>query len=537
MLPFQAEDFLLVRELGDRQDAADHAVSLLGRACPGASADALLRLTLGRRNAQLLDLRERLFGRGLEAFAECPHCGQALEFAVEIDALRAPFANDPAGAELELEADGYRVRFRLLDSGDLKAAAACADLAAARALLIERCVLEAQRDGAVVAAADLPETVLERTANRMEAADPQAETLIDLVCPACDARVATGVRHRLVSLRRSRRARATHPAGGARARARLWLEREGHSGDERAPPPRLSGDVAPMTDFLTRIARTALGLTPVAKVLGASRYAPGPDFPTPQILQPDVEVALAARPGTTHAGVPPANPASHHRPETTPVSSAIDSHAIDSRVDAPALPALARVERASDAPPEARRSRAPLLPRIAQQPGGASLPPLVGDTLPHRAAMPVADGVIPATVQAPAPVSDVRSAAATPPLSAAATWLTRSEAYDQPPESPQQISAPEDVVEMTETVEDAHADGPPSLSGRVVRPHSILPSHPSGIEQATDPSPIGPIIRVTIGRVDVRAIAPAPPPPQPPAPPASRLSLDEYLRQHNGRRR
>jgi hypothetical protein len=45
-----------------------------------------------------------------------------------------------------------------------------------------------------------------------------------------------------------------------------------------------------------------------------------------------------------------------------------------------------------------------------------------------------------------------------------------------------------------------------------------------------------PVIRVTIGRVEVRAVTPPLPAVEPSPPPAPKLSLDEFLRQHNGRR-
>ena len=172
MTAFRAEDFLLVREAGRGQDTAGRAVTLLVRADPGASAEALLRLPLGRRNAALLDLRERIFGAELEAFAECPHCGEALELTMNLDALRVRAPE----AEADLELDG--VRFRLLDSSDVRAAASCASVEEARALLLERCILNAH-------ATELPQSVIEEIARRLEEADPQAETLIDLTCPSC----------------------------------------------------------------------------------------------------------------------------------------------------------------------------------------------------------------------------------------------------------------------------------------------------------------------------------------------------------------
>lgn len=45
------------------------------------------------------------------------------------------------------------------------------------------------------------------------------------------------------------------------------------------------------------------------------------------------------------------------------------------------------------------------------------------------------------------------------------------------------------------------------------------------------------IIRITIGRIDVRAVAPPLPTVEPPAPSAPKLSLDEFLQQDNRRRR
>src|SRR5262249_29713940 len=114
----------------------------------------LRRLSLGRRNAALLEVRRRLFGSELGAFSECPACGEPLEFSVSAEAI-ANGALPVADTAFTFEAEGYAVRFRLLDSTDLAAAAAAAGVNEARRVLVDRCVLEARRDGEIAATADL----------------------------------------------------------------------------------------------------------------------------------------------------------------------------------------------------------------------------------------------------------------------------------------------------------------------------------------------------------------------------------------------
>jgi len=185
MRPLTASDLLLARELGERQGVAERALTILALAFPDQSDDDLRRLSLGRRNTDLLDVRQTLFGPDLESFAECPHCGQALEFTLDAAAIHVQ-PSEAAGAELDLEAEGFALRFRLLDSRDLIAASRSADVEAARALLVERCLVDARFEGRAVAAADLPATVIERLAQALEEGDPQAETMVTLVCPACE---------------------------------------------------------------------------------------------------------------------------------------------------------------------------------------------------------------------------------------------------------------------------------------------------------------------------------------------------------------
>jgi hypothetical protein len=183
-----ANDIIRIWEASDPQKATEQAVTIMTVAYPGESDDALRRLSLGRRNMRLLSLRERLFGSELNAFAECPQCGERLEFSINSEDLRRTASLVVSDESFDLDTLGYTVRFRVLDSYDLDAAAAAVDVDAARKILVERAVIAAMRGGMPVRGADLPEAVIDRLAARLSECDPQAETLIALACPACECR-------------------------------------------------------------------------------------------------------------------------------------------------------------------------------------------------------------------------------------------------------------------------------------------------------------------------------------------------------------
>jgi hypothetical protein len=188
MRPLSAHDFLVIWEVGEGQSPPDKALRLLAAACPELTWEDLAALTIGRRDRWLLTLRELTSGPNLESLVECPRCAEELEFAVTVADLRAEPSPDAHDATWEFTLEDLSLRFRLPNSWDLGAVASCQDLAAARSLLVQRCVLEARRDGSSIPASELPAEVISGLAHRMAEFDPQAEVLLDLRCPACDHR-------------------------------------------------------------------------------------------------------------------------------------------------------------------------------------------------------------------------------------------------------------------------------------------------------------------------------------------------------------
>ena len=151
-------------------DAA-HALRPVERAvvlacADGEDADRVALLPLGRRDARLLALHAAVAGPVIEATASCPRCGQAAEFTLDVDALLA------RETEAAPAADGWRVP----NSRDLEAAADAVDAAEAERVLLELCV----------DAGEQSDEARRAVAAAMAEADPLAEVLVDVACPACE---------------------------------------------------------------------------------------------------------------------------------------------------------------------------------------------------------------------------------------------------------------------------------------------------------------------------------------------------------------
>jgi hypothetical protein len=171
-------------ERGWAQRPFDRALTLLAAACPDSLPEALASLSIGRRDASLLMLREWAFGPDLAGVAVCPHCGERLELNLNVAAMRS--AKEPV-AEVSLTMGAVESRFRPPNSYDLRAVAGLG-MAEARSQLFERCVLEARSGGETVSVSQLPAEVVEAVIERMAEADPQADVQWEIFCSSCGHR-------------------------------------------------------------------------------------------------------------------------------------------------------------------------------------------------------------------------------------------------------------------------------------------------------------------------------------------------------------
>jgi hypothetical protein len=184
MRALSAAELLNVWERGLAQPAPMRALTLLGAACPEVAPEALARLTVGDRDARLMTLRKWTFGSQLICTATCAGCSERLELSFSTDDLLSK--EEVISTEcFSLTVEDYELSFRLPNSLDLAELVRLKDPEAGRALLLERCLTKAERQGNSISISELPPFVLESLVTRMGEIDRTGNLQLLLDCPQC----------------------------------------------------------------------------------------------------------------------------------------------------------------------------------------------------------------------------------------------------------------------------------------------------------------------------------------------------------------
>ncbi len=181
-----SSEILHIWEVGAGLHPVDCALLILRVALPECSQNELCKLPIGQRNAQLMRVRAWLLGDKAESFALCPNCQEKLEFTLNLTQLIGATTASVEDVIQQIVLEGYTLSVRLPDSQDLAAIAALLDKNTARALLVQRCILQSSREDTAIAPEQLPETVVTALIEQVAKSDPLAEIELDLTCPACN---------------------------------------------------------------------------------------------------------------------------------------------------------------------------------------------------------------------------------------------------------------------------------------------------------------------------------------------------------------
>jgi hypothetical protein len=190
-----AADLLLAWEWGLPAEATERSVVLLAALLPEQPTERLVSMSVGERDLHLLHARRMLFGSELDCVVTCAECSTELELRIALsDVLEQASTTaldddaEPAG-DVEVEACGWRVRFRLIELQDLIDAAPSRDPERARQTMLRRCVLAViQPDGCEapnLPDEGLPQEVERAVLDEMERHDLLRPLDFQLTCAEC----------------------------------------------------------------------------------------------------------------------------------------------------------------------------------------------------------------------------------------------------------------------------------------------------------------------------------------------------------------
>ncbi|WP_141340270.1 hypothetical protein [Bradyrhizobium sp. USDA 3458] len=168
-------------ESGSDMHPIDRALLLLHLAMPDAGMD-LAGLPLADRDRRLIELRLATFGDTLSCIANCPGCGQPLEFELEASSLLDGLG--AASAPEALTFQGWEINLRPLDSRDLAAAARTGNREQAAALLVCR-ALDVLRRPEGDDGSDVPDAIRRAAEDRICQREAAEDIVLNLGCFAC----------------------------------------------------------------------------------------------------------------------------------------------------------------------------------------------------------------------------------------------------------------------------------------------------------------------------------------------------------------
>jgi hypothetical protein len=183
MRPLSTVDLLNTWEQAAGRTLPEKALLLLDAACADGEPNDPALLSIGQRDAGLLQLREWMFGSQLLNITSCPACNERIEWINNVADLRVP-QSATAPARFNMQVDNYNIQFRLPNSYDLSKVASKEYSLNPKKLLAE-CIISAQKDAHDCEATELPAQVFELLDERMGSEDPQANIVMNLSCPAC----------------------------------------------------------------------------------------------------------------------------------------------------------------------------------------------------------------------------------------------------------------------------------------------------------------------------------------------------------------
>jgi hypothetical protein len=172
--PLDAEAILELAESG-RGGTAGFALAVLARATPDRPAEEARALSVGRRDAELMEINSLTFGRIVPLVSRCPHCRTESELELAPAALGLTVSAVPERWQAHPVLLGEtELMLRPVTAGDLADLERIGDPDHLSRALLDRCL-----------SAEIGPEHIDMIEETLGELDPAAEILLEMTCPVC----------------------------------------------------------------------------------------------------------------------------------------------------------------------------------------------------------------------------------------------------------------------------------------------------------------------------------------------------------------
>jgi hypothetical protein len=198
--PINGSDEAFLLDVGEALLPVQQTTAILSRCLTklgpfcNVSPEMVRSLCIGDRDALMLHLRRITFGERMDCVLACPetNCEEQMDFSlIAGDLISHPYLQSQFWHRSRIVEDNrcYEVIFRLPNGGDQEASALEAIKSSsynnAIDLLLNRCVRSVITDDGEESDSKLP-FILPKISDIIAKLDPQAEIVLEMVCPACN---------------------------------------------------------------------------------------------------------------------------------------------------------------------------------------------------------------------------------------------------------------------------------------------------------------------------------------------------------------
>ena len=163
----------------------ERAMRLVHAVHPERSREQIEQQGIAERDADLLEMREALFGAEVHGLASCPECDANTELLFRTEQLR-PISRTKSTEPIPFRSGSFSGTFRLPVAGDwLALPTSGVDEIAVRDELTKRCLLTLTGKQGQEVDGTPPSEVLVAVSEAIAQHDSDAHTELDVVCPEC----------------------------------------------------------------------------------------------------------------------------------------------------------------------------------------------------------------------------------------------------------------------------------------------------------------------------------------------------------------